>query len=167
MSQRPFHLFGKSRQGFLRAGCRSGAAAPPRAEDAARPARCADRRPEIHQGLREIAGPLFRDKSLGKRLQARFCRWNGVGYGIETSENPFGIPVDGGLPPVKGDGRDRCRGVVANARKGAQRGGLFGKDPTMAFDDDVGAGVKVAGARIIAEPLPEMQDLLERCGGQC
>ena len=40
----------------------------PWAEDAARPARGADRCAEIHQGLSEVAGPSVRDQRCGKRL---------------------------------------------------------------------------------------------------
>ena len=42
-----------------------------------------------------------------------------------------------------------------------------GKLPAMALDDGARAGVQVAGARVIAEPLPQMQHLVERGRGQC
>ena len=42
-----------------------------RARPAQRPARPAHRRPEVHHGVRPLAGPVGRDGRVGKRLQAR------------------------------------------------------------------------------------------------
>ena len=36
----------------------------------------------------------------------------------------------------------------------------------MPLDDGARAGMQVAGAGVIAEPLPELQDLVERCRGE-
>ena len=55
------------------AGCRGGAAGAPRAEDATRPARRADRRAEIHQRLGEIAGPLLRHQRAASALRRGFA----------------------------------------------------------------------------------------------
>ena len=36
----------------------------------------------------------------------------------------------------------------------------------MPLDDGTGAGMKVAGARVIAEPLPQLEDFVERGRGE-
>ena len=48
----------------------------------------------------------------------------------------------------------------------AQRRFGIGKAPAMALDDGAGAGMQVAGAGVVAEPLPGMQHLVERGRGQ-
>ena len=44
---------------------------------------------------------------------------------------------------------------------------VSGKRPPMFVGDDLGAGMEIAGAGIIAEPRPGLQHLFERCRGQC
>src|SRR5262249_32637580 len=80
--------------------------------------------------------------------------------------DPLDIPVNRGLAPVEGDRGDRRCGVVADAGKSAQCRALFGEYAVVPLDHSAGAGVKIAGTRVIAEPLPEWWELVERCGGQ-
>jgi len=67
----------------------------------------------------------------------------------------------------EGDRGDRRRGVVADPRQSSQCLDLAGKVAAMPVDHRAGAGMKVTGTGVIAEPLPEPQDLVERGRGQC
>src|SRR5437764_83819 len=67
---------------------------------------------------------------------------------------------------VEGD-RGNCIGrVVADPRQRPQPGDLIGEPTAMPLDNRADAGMQVAGAGVIAEPLPLMQHLVERSFGQ-
>jgi hypothetical protein len=150
--------------GQARCGC--GAAATPRAEDAARPPRRTDRGAEIHQCLREIAGPLLRHHCRGERPEARVCRRKGFRHRIKPRDDPFDIAVDCRGPPVEGDSGNRSRGVGPDPGQRTQRRRVGGEPGAMPLDDGARAGMQVAGARVIAEALPELKYLVERCRGE-
>ena len=137
----------------------------PRAQHAARPARRADRGAEIHHRLREVAGPLLRDQRRGERLETRLGERQRLAYGVKAGDDALDIAVDRCLAPVEGDRRDRRRGVAADPGECAQGADVVRKDATMALDHGARAGMQVAGAGVVAEPLPEPQNVVERrCG---
>ena len=73
------------------------------------------------------------------------------------------LPSTAAAGLVERDGSDRRRRVGADSRQGQQfglRGGKFAAEP---LDDRLGAGMKVAGAGVIAEPGPGLHDLIDGC----
>ena len=155
-------LWRRHRQFFRQPARRRAARAAPRAQHAARPARGADRGAEIHHRLGEVAGPQRRDQGRGELLQPRLCRGQRQGDGVEPSDDALDIAVDRRHRTVERDRRDRRRGVAADARERTQRRGLAREYAAVTLDHGAGAGMQIAGARVIAEPLPHMQDRVER-----
>ncbi len=131
-----------------------------RTERAGRPARRADRRAEVHHGLREIARPVLRRHGCDERAHVRLCRRQGRLDGVETGDDPLDIAVEHGALPVEGDGGDGGGRIVADAGQGLQSFLGVGKDAAVPEGDRLGAFFQVAGARIIAEPRPGLHDVL-------
>ncbi len=165
--QRTLRLFGPGGQALGNPHRRRHAILPPWTQDAARPARRADDGAQVHQSLREIAGPRARHQRRSERLEAWLRAGQRRRFGEEPGHHPLDIAVDRRDPTVERDRRDCRRAIVANPRKGAQLAQIIGELPVMAFDDGAGAGMEVAGARVIAGSLPQMQHLIERRCGQC
>ena len=95
-----------------------------------------------------------------------FAAGSGFAHGVEPRDDPLDIAVDRRGRPIEGDRGDRRRGVVADPGQRAQRRRVVGKLAAVPLDDGAGAGVQVAGAGVIAEPLPELQHLVERGRGE-
>ena len=75
------------------------------------------------------------------------------------------LPSIAAVSPIESDGGDGRRGIGADPGQRAQSCGFLGEIAAMPLDNGAGAGMQVAGARVIAEPLPELQDFVERgCG---
>ena len=160
IARRPIRLLGPRRDRVGRARCGGRTTGTPRAEDATRPPRGTDRGAEIHQGLREIAGPLLRHQRRGERSEARFCRRKGFAHRIEPGDDAFDIAVDCCSPPIEGDSGNRRRAVGPDPGKCAQCCRVVGKPAVMPLDDGASAGMQVAGARVVAEPLPNLQNFV-------
>src|SRR5690606_15312418 len=65
-----------------------------------------------------------------------------------------------------GDARDRAGGVVADAGERAQRVEVVGQLAAVALADQPGGAVEVAGAGVVAEPLPRLEHVVERRVGE-
>src|SRR5205823_14644462 len=102
----------------------------------------------------------------GEGPQARFRLRKRLAHGEHSGDDPLDIAVDGGGAMIEGDGGDRRGGIIADPGKGAQLGRIFGELAAMAFDDGAGAGMQIAGTGVVAEPLPEMQNVVERGRGE-
>ena len=90
-----------------------------------------------------------------------------LGSGVLDEEQPrdhaLDIAVDRRGGAIEGDRRDRRRRVGADAGQAAQSPPRSsGKRPPCALNDGPGAGVEVAGARVVAEPGPGLHHLLDR-----
>ena len=85
---------------------------------------------------------------------------------MEPDQYTFDIAVDRCGRPIEGNSGNCGRAVGPDPGQLAQHRRVFGKDAVMPLDDGARAGVQVAGACVIAEPLPELQDLVERCRGE-
>ena len=72
------------------------------------------------------------------------------------------LPSTGLAGAVESDGRDRGGGIGADAGERAQRGLACREHAAVALDHGAGAGVQVAGAGVIAQPGPGLQDVAER-----
>ena len=82
----------------------------------------------------------------------------------EPAEDPAHIAVEYRSALTKGDTGNRPCGIVSDPWKGPDP--LIGirKLSAIFFDDKLGRLVEVSCPRIIAEPLPDLQDLIEiRC----
>ena len=130
-------------------------------------ARRAQHRAQIHHRLREIAGPLLRHQRRGEGAQPRLGRAAAAcarrtaaprpARHCRRPPRPAGRRRSPRSPP-------RCSRRSRAAR--AAPPGRPGNAPPCARDDGPRAGVQVAGAGVIAEPLPGMQHLVERGRGQ-
>ena len=76
------------------------------------------------------------------------------------------LPSTGLARLVERDRRDRGRRVGADAGERAQRLLGAGKSSAVLLDHGLGAGMQVAGARVVAEPGPELEHVVERRGGK-
>ena len=92
--------------------------------------------------------------------------FNGSGIGIEPSHDALDIAVDRGGASIESDGGNGRRGIGANTGQRTQSSNFAREFAGMSLDHDAGAGMQVAGARVIAESLPELQNLVERGCGQ-
>ena len=138
-----------------------------RAGRAGRLARHAHRRAELHQALVEVAG----------RGAGRACRHHrrrrvphpaAAARGLDVvvdrehpGHDPGDVAVDQRRRLAERDRRDRAGGVGADARHLAQAGGVAGQAAAEPRDHLGGAAVQVAGARVVAEPGPRREDVVE------
>ena len=76
------------------------------------------------------------------------------------------IAVDRGGGAIKRDRRDRRRRVGADAGQAAQARLGVGEASAVALGERPGAGMEVAGARVIAEPGPGLHHLFDRRLGE-
>src|SRR6266481_5575415 len=66
----------------------------------------------------------------------------------------------------EGERENRARGRAPDAGKGCELRELAGKLPAVVIADARGRAMQVAGPRVIAEPRPQMQHLIDRCIGE-
>lgn len=144
---------------------------------------CANGGAEFHEGLVEVAwgaGEIFRlELIVGEGDALGFgaaTREKGVGDGPEVAcggglidggsdgekpgEDADDVAVDewGALP--EGDGGDGACAVGADAGECEQVVGVVGDGSVVVVDDGDGGGVEIAGAAVVAEALPEVEDVL-------
>ena len=125
-----------------------------------RAVRAADGRAELHERLREVAavpGGVARAQRRGERGLVR----GGVD-GRRVVEHARAhaqhIAVHGGGRPLKADRGDRPGRVRADARQGQQALHRVGPD-AAARRDLLRAGLRLARAVIVPQPLPELEQL--------
>ncbi len=128
--------------------------------------RGAQGRPEIHQGLREIAGPAVRREPLGGCANDGLPARQRLADREQARDHALDIAVHRYGACVIGDRRDRRRGVVADARQVAQLSGCLREFSPVPVHDGAGAGVQIARPRVIAEARPQPQHVLEISRGQ-
>ena len=117
---------------------------------------------ELHDGLVVCAGLIGRKEAAGQ-IVVEASAGGGVGGridGEESADDAQHIPVDGGVRRAGGEGHDGGGRVVADAAEGADVSIIRGEAPGEAIADVAGGGVEVAGAGIVAEALPEPEDVL-------
>ena len=123
---------------------------------------------ELHDGLIVCAGLIGREEFAGQ-IVVEAAAGGGVGGridGEESADDAQHIPVDDGVRRPGGEGHDGGGRVVADAAEGADGGVIRGEASGEAIADVAGGGVEVAGAGIVAEALPEPEDVLLRGVGQ-
>ncbi len=156
-----------SRFGALR-GKRLRIAAPPRraivhpgAERAGRLLRRADGGAEVHHRLREIAGARVRRERLRQRADLRLGRRQLFLDREQPRHHPLDIAVD------RHRAADRRRSPRSRPRYRRRCPAARGARPRSAESPPRSrhrprAGMQVAGARVVAEPGPEPQHVVER-----
>jgi hypothetical protein len=85
----------------------------------------------------------------------------------DPRDHPLDVAVDRRGRHVERDRRDRCRRIGADAGQRGKRRCVLWKASAVALDHRLGAGVEMSRARVIAEPGPQAQHLLETRGGKC
>ena len=110
----------------------------------------------------EIAGAFGRHETRGEPPNLGLGRGQFGGDGVEPRHHPLHVAVDRRGRRVKRDRRDRRRRVGADAGQRGERRLALWKVSAMALDYGLGAGVQMPRARVIAEPGPELEHVLER-----
>ena len=149
-------------EAFRRAGGMSGTTRDEWADAAIGVAGDALQGAELHDGLVVFAGMIGREEAAGQ-IVVEASAGGGVGGrvdGEESADDAQHIPVDGGVRRAGGEGDDGGGRVVADAAEGADGGVIRGKAPGEAIADVARGSVKVAGAGVVTEALPEPEDVL-------
>ena len=165
-AQRLFGLLGSPRIELRTAGRERGAVAPPRAFRTAWPARRAQRRPQVHHRLREVARPPLGGQRARELLDLPARPRQRLLDRVQPRDDAQHVAVDGRRPLAEGDRRDRRGGIGADARQRAKRRFVFREATVMVGGDDPRAGMQVARPRVVAEALPSVQDGVEVGGGE-
>ena len=139
-----------------------GARAPPGAQRTSRCLRRADGRAEVHQRLREIARALDRHEAFGKPPNVLLGGGQFVFNRVKPCHHPFHIAVDRRNPGIERDRRDRRGGIGPDAGQVGERRLALWKRSTVMRDHRLGAGMQMPRARVIAEPGPQLEHVLER-----
>ena len=84
----------------------------------------------------------------------------------QAGGHPQHIAVHGGHSDIKGDGCDGAGGVFPQSRQLFQRLKISRELPAVLLHQDAGGFFQVAGAAVIAKPLPQLQQLLLLHGSQ-
>ena len=133
-----------------------------RADAAFRAARRADRRAKLHQALREVAavpGGVDGRKVGGDLLLGLGPVDRRIAPGHARNDAQH-VAVHGGGGVFKADRADRARRVVADARKRADICGVTRKNAAVPLDDLPRRLLQVARAAVVAEPLPQLEQLV-------
>ena len=156
----------------LPAGARSLAMHGDRADQATRRGRRAQRRAELHEALVEIA----RRGGLGQRLHQRAGalpqrlhprgRLDVVLDREHPREHPRDVAVDQRRALIERDRRDRARRVRADPGYPAELGRTPRQLAAPRLPNGARAGPQVPRPRVVAEPAPGSEHVVERCGGE-
>src|SRR4029077_16707004 len=83
----------------------------------------------------------------------------------QAGEQTRGIRFDNWNRLIKSKSRDSVRRIAANARQFANRCDIAGKDPPVSILHNLGGGMKIPGAVVIAETLPGVENIVLRSAG--
>ena len=78
----------------------------------------------------------------------------------QAGEQTRGIRFDNWNRLMKSKSRDCVRRIAANARQFANRRDIAGKDSPVSILHDLGGGMKIPGAVVIAEALPGVENIV-------
>lgn len=85
---------------------------------------------------------------------------------VIAHQHAFHVAVQDGVAQAVGEGEDRARRGAADAGQPAQRFEVARPAAMMFQNDPLGAAMQVAGAGVIAQPRPQSQHFIQRCGRQ-
>ena len=128
----------------------------------------ADERAQLHQGLVKIPDPVLR-QHLPDDLP-EFLFYGGIlnvaGVVHQAGGHPQHIAIHGGDADIKGDGGDGTGGVLSQTGQAAQCREIGGERPVMLFHQQGGGFFQITGAAVIAQSLPQLEELLLLHGGK-
>jgi hypothetical protein len=135
-----------------------------RTEQAGRVAASAERRTQVHDALRVCSDLRHRRTALRQRPELLLDRWFArVALDREIAgEDTLDVAVENGVTLAA---RQRKNGAGGRAPDARQRHGLFerrGKFAAVPLHDRPGRAMQMTRPRVIAEPGPEVQHLVER-----
>ena len=113
--------------------------------------------------MREIAGALGREKGLGEPANRGLGRGQLLLDGEEPRDHALDVAVDRRGRRIERNRGDRRRRVGADAGQRGQRCFALREASAVPLDHGLGAGMQVARARVIAEPGPQFEHVIERC----
>ncbi len=79
----------------------------------------------------------------------------------QTREHPPCVPIDRRLRDPERDAGNRTGRVGPDPRKSSEPGGIIGKPAPVALDDLPRRAVEISGPRVVSEPLPRLQHLIQ------
>ena len=125
---------------------------------AARIPRPAERRADVHERVRPLAGPIGRDERVGRALEL-----SGRRRLVEEgpAEHPPDVRVDRPEALTEGERGQRPRRVRADARQRVERREIARHPAAVSLDDHPGGRPKRERTAVVAQPAPGPQ----RVGG--
>ena len=127
----------------------------------------ADEGAKIHETLVQVPGPIAHPvpKESGPPVPDLLIR-HIVPVFKEPGHDPQHVPVHGGLGLTEGYGGDGPGGVGADTREPLQFFHAFGEPASVLPHHSLGALFQVPGPGIVAEALPQLEELLLVAGRQ-
>ena len=86
-------------------------------------------------------------------------RFQVLAPGQPARQDALGVGLDDRRRAVEGEREDRPRDVPADPRQGPDRLRVVGEGPAVLADDRAGRRVELAGPAVVAQPLPQLEDL--------
>ncbi len=127
-------------------------------------ARPAERRSDVHQGVRPVAGPIVWDHLVGEALDLR-RRHRSVSARHDPAEHAPDVRVDRSDRHPEGDRRDGTSRVRTDAGQRLEGRQVGWDDPAVLVDDPPRRALEVHGPPVVAEALPRTQDVSGRRRG--
>ena len=124
----------------------------------------ADQRTQLHQSLVEIAWMLCRHQLLRQRPEGSLIgrRFRIAAQPEEPAQDTDDVGIDQRTRHLKRDRQDRPRGIPTDTRQGFDFRCGPGKLSAKLLRDHLRGAVQIAGAGVVAEPRPVLQNLLYR-----
>lgn len=145
-------------EGLCGAGAVSGAVLPDRAKEAGRSVFAADGGSQFHDGLVKIAWLAWVDEVAGKWFKVASCAGLGIDGGAkigQAGEDADDIAVNDRFGDAEGDAGDGGGGVGTDSREGTPCVNCLGD---AVLGEGLGEAVEIAGACIVAQTLPLLED---------
>ena len=137
--------------------------------DVALRANSADEGAQFHEGGVVLAGVSSRQEPGGVRPEL-FAPRASIDRRLQIEqarENARGVCFNDGDSSIERERRDGIRGVATDPRQRADGGRRVRKMPAMFFRDRDRCGPQISRARIVAEPLPGVENVIFRSRGKC
>jgi hypothetical protein len=147
----------------LPAGRACGAHGGEGTDETTRIARRADRRAQVHETLVVVARRFLGHGGGGERGEAAAAGWaHRVLERMDPRQDARHVPVDDGEPVAERDRPDGAGGVGPDPGERRDVLGFLGKAPAVVADDGARGGVEGSRPRVVPEPGPVRQNLVER-----
>ncbi len=130
--------------------------------------RPADRLAELHHGFVELPGGCVVPNGVERPFEtgAHFRPTHVVRLAGPPGRDPESVRLEGDHREIKGDRRDRAGDVRPDPRELLELGHRARHFAASLGRQLAGRGVQVAGPGVVARSLPNLEDPVERAGGQ-